>query len=92
MRASLVHLIRRALLPLPYNKEELDEEKGNVRLLHGVMWVVGCDIRGEMLAWAEEQVRFCRDRLFPFRRLGTQGDQGRGRVRIQVHCTSIGTT
>jgi hypothetical protein len=35
------------------------------------------------------QVRLCRYRFAPYRRLRIQGDKGRGRVRIQLHCTSI---
>jgi hypothetical protein len=45
----------RRRLPLPRRKEELDEEQGAVRLMHGVMWVLGCEIRDECLAWAERQ-------------------------------------
>jgi hypothetical protein len=36
-----------------------------------------------------QQVRFRRCRFFRYRRLRIQGDQGRGRVRIQVHCISV---
>ena len=36
-----------------------------------------------------QQVRFRRYRLSATGEFWLQGDQGRGRVRIQVHCTSI---